>query len=80
MSGELRVFVVYGFSSVHDALGAETVLKGAGVAVTPVPSPKELGDLCGIALRVAPDDAVHARRLLESAGMAPRKVAELLDR
>jgi hypothetical protein len=80
VSREVRVFVVYGFSSVHDALVAESVLKGAGVTVTPVPSPKELGELCGIALRIAPEDATHAHRLLESAGIAPRKSAEIRDR
>lgn len=79
MSRELRAFVVYGFSSVHDALGAESVLNGAGVSVTPVPSPKEIGELCGIALRVAPVDDAHAQRLLEGAGMAPRAVAEIRD-
>jgi len=71
--------VVYGFSSVHDAMAAESVLNGAGVSVTPVPSPKALGELCGIALRVTPEDAAHARRLLESAGTSPRAVAEIRD-
>ncbi|MDO8964522.1 MAG: DUF3343 domain-containing protein [Coriobacteriia bacterium] len=70
-----RPWVVYGFASVHEALGAESVLKGADVTVTPVPSPKELGDLCGIALRVAPAEADHAERLLAGAGMSPRKRA-----
>ena len=79
MSRELRTFVVYGFSTVHDALGAESVLKGAGVSVTPVPSPKELGELCGIAMRIAPEDAAHARLVLESAGIAPREAAEIRD-
>jgi hypothetical protein len=74
-----RPFAVYGFASVHDALLAESVLTSAGVVVTPVPSPKELGDLCGIALRVAPEDAVHAERLLESAGMPPKRRAEMRD-
>jgi hypothetical protein len=74
-----RPFVVYGFASVHDALFAESVLKSAGLAATPVPSPKELGDLCGIALRVAPDDAAHAERLLDSAGIPPKRRAEMRD-
>jgi hypothetical protein len=74
-----RPFVVYGYASVHDALCAESVLKGAGLAVTPVPSPKELGELCGIALRVDPSDADHAERLLRSAGMEPKVRAEIED-
>lgn len=79
MSRSARLFVVYGFSSVHDALGAESVLKGVGLAVTPVPSPKELGELCGIALRVDPADADRAERLLKSAGMGPKVRAEIED-
>ena len=79
MSRGLRTFVVYGFASVHDALAAESVLKGAGLAVSPIPSPKELGDLCGIALRVEPADAPHAERLLASAGALPVKRAEFQD-
>lgn len=79
MSRSARLFVVYGFSSVHDALGAESVLKSAGLAVTPVPSPKELGELCGIALRVDPADADHAERLLTSAGTEPKVRAEIED-
>lgn len=80
MSATLRPFVVYGFASVHDALAAESVLAGAGVAVTPVPSPRELGELCGVALRVEPGDAVHAERVLASAGASPAARAEVLDR
>jgi len=79
VSREPTRFVVYGFASVHDALAAETILKGAAVPVTPVPSPKELGELCGIALRVSPEHDEHARRLLSGAAMEPRAVAEILD-
>ena len=79
MSRSARLFVVYGFSSVHDALGAESVLKDAGLAVTPVPSPKELGELCGIALRLDPADADRAGMLLTSAGMEPKARAEIED-
>lgn len=80
MSGEARPFVVYGFASVHDALAAESVLLGAAIAVTPVPSPPELGELCGVALRVEPADAAHAERLLAGAGAAPVARADVLDR
>lgn len=79
MIGAPRPYVVYGFASVHDALMAETILKEAGVAVTAVPSPKELGELCGIALRVEPEEAVRAERLLASAGKDPRGRAEIED-
>jgi len=74
-----RPFVVFGFGSVHDALGAEAVLKAAGVPVTAIPSPRELGEICGIALRVEPGDAAEAERTLTRAGASPMARAEILD-
>lgn len=79
MRREPRTFIVYGFASVHDALAAESILKGVGLPVTPVPSPRELGELCGVALRVAPEDSAHAERLFESAGTPARARAEMRD-
>jgi hypothetical protein len=75
----MRPFVVYGFPSVHDALTAEAILKTVGIAATPIPSPRELGELCGIALRVAPSDAASAERALADAGHAPRAHATIED-
>lgn len=66
-----REFVVLGFGSTHDALAAEAVLKDMGVPVVPVPAPRELGTLCGIALRVPPADAQRAETLLVAASMSP---------
>ncbi len=76
--GERR-FVAYGFASVHDALAAESALTSAGIAVTAIPSPRALGELCGIALRVDPARAGAAEAALESAGLPPRASAEIDD-
>ncbi len=72
-------FVAYGFASVHDALAAESALASAGVAVIVIPSPRVLGELCGIALRVDPASARAAESALEVAGLPPRASAEIDD-
>lgn len=69
MAREPRDFVVLGFGSTHDALAAESVLKDLGVQVVPVPAPKELGALCGIALRLEPGDVPRTRELLARASI-----------
>lgn len=79
MSAPLRDFVVFGFGSVHDTLSGEAALKAAGVAALAVPSPHELGQLCGIALRVEPEDADVAADALVASGNPPRAQAAFRD-
>jgi hypothetical protein len=74
-----RRFVALGFASVHDAMAAESALKTAGVSVTAIPSPRALGELCGIALRIAPQDVEAAEAVLAQAGVPPRVSAEIHD-
>ena len=76
----LRPFVVFGFASVHDTLAAEDVLRAAGVPAVTIPSPRELGELCGIALRVDPSVAEAAEAALVRAHTPARARAETLDR
>lgn len=64
---ELMPFVVYSFATTHDALSAEALLQDMGVDVVPVPTPPSLGGLCGISMRVPPEQAQHAERLLANA-------------
>ena len=52
----LRTFVVLAFSSTRDALNAERILEDESLDVKVVPLPRHRGELCGIALRVSPDD------------------------
>jgi hypothetical protein len=65
-----RTFSVLGFGSTHDALDAEQLLLGLGFDVVPIPTPKTLGSLCGISLRLEPQDEGRALERLERAGIA----------
>ena len=79
MSRDPHPFVVFGFRSVHDTLAAEDALRSAGVPAVTIPSPRELGELCGIALRVLPEDADLAQATLVSAAAAPKARVEIKD-
>lgn len=76
---EVRPFVVYGFATTHAALAAEDALKAAVLTVVPIPAPRELGSLCGVALRLTPDDAGVAESVLDRAGIAWTARAEIRD-
>jgi len=65
-------WVVLGFGTTHGALAAERLLLDIGVPVTPIPAPKDLGQLCGIALRLDPADVPRADEALENAGIPVR--------
>lgn len=80
MTSELREFEVFGFSSVHDALDAEAVLRREGLATVAIPSPRELGELCGVALRIEIPDAARAADILAGAGRAPVATTRMKDR
>ena len=80
IDSRLRPFAVFGFESVHDTLAAEDVLRDAGIPAVTIPSPKELGELCGIALRVEPDAAAGAEAAFALAGAPARARASILDR
>ncbi|MDI6692339.1 MAG: DUF3343 domain-containing protein [Anaerosomatales bacterium] len=73
-------YAVYGFETTHDALSAERALAQAGVPFTTIPTPKSLGELCGIALRVPIAVAPDAEGALEAAGLAWKARAEIDDR
>lgn len=60
MSREPRTFAAFGFGSTHDALDAEQLLGDLGITVVPMPAPKSLGALCGIALRLELADEERA--------------------
>ncbi len=68
-SRDPRPFAVYGFATTHDALAAEARLKSVLIPVVPIPSPKELGELCGIALRVAMEDVSRVESALIGEGV-----------
>lgn len=79
MSRTPRPFVVLGFSSTHDALDAESLLGDMGIEVVPIPAPKEVGSLCGIALRIEPADEPRALGYLEGASIRIAARAQIED-
>jgi len=79
MAREPQPFVVLGFPSTHDALDAESLLGDLGIEVVPIPTPKSIGALCGIALRLAPADEERSAAYLQSAGITVSARATILD-
>jgi hypothetical protein len=76
---QLRPFVFLAFGSTREALGAEEVLLDAGLAARPVPLPRHRGSLCGIALRLPPEQEHAARSALAEHGIAVAARDELDD-
>ena len=74
-----RPYLVLGFGSTHDTLAAEAALKAAGMSVAAVPAPRALGSLCGIALRLEPDDAACAEQALADARIGVTGRASIVD-
>ena len=73
-------FAVYGFVTTHDALTAEAAIERAEVAATTIPAPRELGSLCGLALRVLEIDAPDAEGAMAASGISWTGRIELEDR
>ena len=71
--------MVLGFGSTHDALDAEALLGDLGIEVTPIPAPKSIGALCGIALRLDPADESRATSYLEAAGIVVSGRSDIMD-
>lgn len=80
MSASERDYAVFGFATTHDALAAEAALVGSGVTLTVMPTPKALGALCGIALRVPAEDAAWATGIMAEARITPSGSITMLDR
>lgn len=72
-------FVVFGFGTTHEALSAEELLKAHGLRVVPIPTPRELGALCGIAMRLPLEEEDEGRALLEGRGLGPERTARIED-
>lgn len=79
MNRVARTFSVLAFSSTHDALDAEALLLDLGIGVVPIPAPKVVGALCGIALRLEPSEADRAVRYLADAGVVVAGRGEVED-
>lgn len=79
MSRTPALYSVYGFESTHAALDAESLLGDLGIDVVPIPTPKELGATCGIALRVPLDQDDRALRYLNRAALEPSSRGSIED-
>jgi hypothetical protein len=55
---------LFSFVSVHDAVRAEQLLTGAGIAVVARPTPREIDLSCGHSLLVKADDQAAALAVL----------------
>lgn len=76
---ERQTFSVLGFKTTHEALSAEELLKEAGLDVVPVPTPRQLGSLCGIAMRLPPGQVEQALAVLSRVDIRPEAVASIED-
>lgn len=79
MSGK-RDFVAYGFATTHDALTGEQLLDVLGVGYATIPTPRALGALCGIALRVTAEEAAAAEAAFATGGLEWTGRVEFEDR
>lgn len=77
---ETAPFVVYGFATTHDALVGERTLIAADVTHVTIPTPKSLGALCGIALRVPDESSGDADAALRAAGSDWTARVVMMDR
>ncbi len=75
----LRPFVVFAFGSTHESLAAEDVLLDAGFTVRVMPLPRSRGSLCGIALRLPPDQRHEALSELAKHGLVVAAQDEIED-
>lgn len=75
----LKPFVVFAFGSTHESLAAEEALLDAGFAVKVMPLPRARGSLCGIALRLAPEDQHAAHSELAKHGIFVAAQDEIED-
>lgn len=76
MAPPTRRFVVFGFATTHDALAAEALLKHAGLDAVPIPAPRSVKALCGIAMRLPSEQATHAEKLMAAGGVRPSSRAD----
>jgi hypothetical protein len=75
-----RRYAVYGFETTHDALVAESDTLAGDLEVRLIPTPRELGGLCGLALRVREADAERTGEILSAARISWRGPITITDR
>lgn len=76
---DLKRFVVLAFGSTHESLAAEDALLDAGFTVKVMPLPRTRGSLCGIALRLPPEERHPALAELARHGLVVAALDEIED-
>ena len=76
---EKRIFAAILFSTTHNALAAEGALKAAGIDVVPIPAPPSSDFLCGLAMRVLPDQSDRAQAVLAEHDIEVRDIIKVED-
>jgi hypothetical protein len=74
-----RPFVVFAFRSARLSLAAEETLRADGLDIRVMPLPRHRGELCGIALRLEPQDESNALMALGAAGIEVASRDEITD-
>ena len=57
------------FTSIHQVLRAEKILKGKRVGINLIPVPREISSDCGVAIELSLETKSEALRLLEESGV-----------
>ena len=57
------------FRNTHKLIKAERVLRGRGVEVEVIPTPKEISSECGMSLLVEEEEFQEARHILKNEGV-----------
>jgi len=70
VSGEGTCVLLY--STIHDVMRAEKLLKQAELWSDLIPTPRQLSSECGMALQLRPADLTAALGLLSSSELLPR--------
>lgn len=65
----LRPFVVLAFGSTRESIAAEEALLSAAVPYRAMPLPPQRDGLCGIALRLEPDDETRGVEAIAAQGI-----------
>lgn len=73
-------FVVFGFSSTHDAIRAERLMRAEQLDAILIPTPSALGSLCGLALRAPTALGARVSSLLAQDAVIPTGSIEIDDR
>lgn len=71
-----ETFCVVVFESTHDAIKTEKAMK-AELAVTLIPTPREISASCGLSVRFSPEEIENVRRIVKTVGLERKRMFKL---